>query len=115
VGYDSSDYSIKALEYAKFISKSVNSKIHLLHVREGNKEFDIEGIAKNLSNEGIKVETAIRDGSTGREILKYAEEIGATSIFIGKGKSFRASLLGSTSDFVVRRSNVPVFVYRRKE
>jgi nucleotide-binding universal stress UspA family protein len=115
VGYDSSNYSIKALEYAEFISKRIKGKIHLLHVRERNREFEIESVAEDLANKGIDVETAIRDGSTGREILKYAEEVGATAIFIGKGKSFRASLLGSTSDFVVRRSCIPVFVYRKRE
>jgi len=56
----------------------------------------------------------IRKGTPAKVILGVAEEINATSIFIGSRglNPLESIILGSTSDVVIRRANVPVFVCR---
>ncbi len=114
VGYDFSEYAEKALDYARFIAKQTKSKVYLIHVEEPECEAQkVKAVAEKLAEEGIDTEAVVKKGSAGKQILKFAEEIDATTIFIGsRGRGLIESLLGSTSDFVVRRSKVPVFVYK---
>jgi len=63
---------------------------------------------------GVSLETHIRQGHAGNEILKTAGEIGADLIVVGShGKSeVDRLLLGSVSSFVVSNSSVAVLVVR---
>ncbi len=117
VGYDFSEYAEKSLEYARFVAKQTGCKVYLIHVEEPECDVQkVKTVAEELAEEGINAEAVIRKGSAGKQILKFAEEIDATTIFVGsKGRGLIDSLLGSTSDFIVRRSKIPVFVYKGKQ
>ena len=117
VGYDFSEDADKALECARFVAKQTGAKIYLIHVEEPECDIrKVKTIAEELAGEGISAEAVVKKGSAGKQILKFADEVDATTIFIGsKGRGLIDSLLGSTSDFIVRRSKVPVFVYKGKE
>ena len=56
----------------------------------------------------------IRYGHAGKEITKYAEELGADLIIMGStGKSnIEKLLLGSVTEFVIRHSNISTLVVR---
>jgi len=115
VAYDFSNHSDEALEYAKYIAKKSESKIYILHVEEPEYEkHDVEKVVEEISAEKINVEAITASGSPAKVILRTADKIGATTIFMGsRGRgTIETILLGSTSDVVVRRSNVPVFICR---
>jgi nucleotide-binding universal stress UspA family protein len=114
VGYDFSEYAEGALRYAKFVAKQTGGKIYLIHVEEPECDVQkVKDVAEEIAGEGIDAEAVVRKGNAGKQILRYAEEIDATTIFIGsKGVGAISSLLGSTSDIIVRRSKVPVFIYK---
>lgn len=103
VAYDFSKHSEKALRYARYVVEKSNGNLYVVHAPENGKEVEIED-----------AEVIIRKGTPAKVILGVAEEINATSIFIGsRGLSpLESIILGSTSDVVIRRANVPVFVCR---
>jgi nucleotide-binding universal stress UspA family protein len=63
---------------------------------------------------GVKIETLIRQGHAGNEIVKAAEEVGADLVVVGShGKSeVDRLLLGSVSSFVVSNCATTVMVVR---
>ncbi|HIP58561.1 MAG TPA: universal stress protein [Archaeoglobus profundus] len=107
--HDFSRYAEKAIDYIKFIANKVNSDIILVHVIEKKEIFEkskIEEIESKLKDFNVK--TVIGYGTPHKEILRIAKEENATSIFLGsKGIG---SIFGSTTDAIVRYSNIPVFV-----
>jgi len=107
--HDFSKHAEKAMDYVKFIASKVNSDIILVHVIEKGEIFEkskIEEIESKLKDFNVK--TIIGYGTPHKEILRIAKEENATSIFIGsKGIS---GIFGSTTDAIVRYSNIPVFV-----
>lgn len=74
----------------------------------------LESIAATLREKDIKVDTAVLPGTAGDTILKYAQENGCTLIVIGAHGhgGFRRFALGSTADYVVHRSEIPVLTIR---
>jgi len=118
VPYDFSKHADKALEYAEYVAKRVESEIHLLHVVEPEcEDGDLERVAEGLRQKGLKVFAHTQPGVPHKVILRRQEELGATTIFMGsRGVSVvRSLLLGSTSDSIIRRSPVPVFVCKAPE
>jgi len=107
--HDFSQHAEKAMDYVKFIASRINSEIILVHVIEKKEIFEkskIEEIESKLKDFNVK--TVIGYGTPYKEILRIAKEEGATSIFIGsKGVN---GIFGSTTDGIVRYSNIPVFV-----
>ena len=67
-----------------------------------------------LRKAGVRVETLLRVGTPWREILRVADEVGATLIVMGShGKrTLEELLLGSTVEHVTRHANCPVLVVR---
>jgi nucleotide-binding universal stress UspA family protein len=119
VAYDFSRHSHKALEYAEYVAERTGGKIYLLHVMEEDEEPEgsLSDVIENVRNRGLLVESIVRKGSPAKIILRVADEIGATTIFMGSRGlgTLKSILLGSTSDTVVRRSDVPVFVCKTEE
>lgn len=117
VPYDFSEHSKIALEYAKYIARKVGSEIHLLHVIEAELDDDLEKLAEGLREDGIKASAHLHSGVPHKVILRKQEELKATTIFMGSRGvgTVRSLLLGSTSDTVIRRSKVPVFVFKAPE
>ncbi len=71
--------------------------------------------AESLKAQGIDVDYVILSGSSGETIVKYAQENDCTLIAIathGHG-GFRRFALGSTADYVVHHSSIPVLTVRR--
>ncbi len=118
VAYDFSKHSERALAYARYIAQKVDSEVHVVHASEPDcSGHDAESIAEELRKEGIKAVAHQMPGSPHKVILKLCDEIDATTVFMGSRGlgTVKSLLLGSTSDAVVRRAPVPVFVCREVE
>ena len=75
----------------------------------------LKGQAKSLEAQGLDVDYVVLSGSPGETIVNYAQENECTLIAIathGHG-GFRRFALGSTADYVVHRSSVPLLTVRR--
>jgi nucleotide-binding universal stress UspA family protein len=71
--------------------------------------------ARSLKAKGLDVDCIIQSGSAGQTIVKYAQENNCTLIAIathGHG-GFRRLALGSTADYVVHHSSIPVLTVRK--
>lgn len=118
VAYDFSKHSDMALEYAKYISSKVGSELHIVHAKEPeHEEKDLDWLVDELKESGFNVRGYLRAGSPHKVILRVSDEIGASSIFMGSRGlgAVESILLGSTSDSVIRRSKIPVFVCREEK
>ncbi|MBP2145696.1 nucleotide-binding universal stress UspA family protein [Methanofollis sp. W23] len=135
VAVDGSEISMKALETAMHEAEVWDADLHLVYVVETSMFSSIpmdntwEIIYSLLETEGkevfekartraeqeeLSVETHLRDGHAGSEILALADEVGADLIIIGsRGKSnIDRLLLGSVSEHVVRNSSCTTMVVR---
>ena len=76
----------------------------------------MESIKKELEDIGYKVKEVIVVGIPHEEIVKIAEDEGADIIIMGShGKTnLRDILLGSVTENVIKKSNKPVLVVKRK-
>jgi len=112
--HDLSGYSHKVMNYVKRAALSGGREVILLHIRE--EEVDtakLQEVKKELQSCGVRVKMLIRDGVPHKQILQVAEEKNATLIMMGsRGLGFvEGMLVGSTTDAVVRHSDIPVFVH----
>ena len=139
VATDGSEYARKGVEYAaNLVAK--NGKLVLLHVvphdpripqdaicfsdceardrkfleelKEAGKKM-LEEEAKRLKN-GFDVETIVEIGDPSEEIVRIAKEINADMIVMGvRGVSkWRKIFLGSVSEEVLEKTDIPVFIVR---
>jgi nucleotide-binding universal stress UspA family protein len=71
-------------------------------------------IASKLSEEGLRVTTAVREGRASEAIVEYAQQESISLICISTHgrRGFSHLILGSTTERVVRRAPCPVFVVR---
>jgi nucleotide-binding universal stress UspA family protein len=76
----------------------------------------MEGIKKELEDIGYKVKDIVVVGVPYKEIVKIAEDEGVDIIIMGShGKTnLRDILLGSVTENVIKKSNKPVLVVKRK-
>lgn len=113
--HDLSEYSYKISEYVKHFALSGGRDVVLLHVREEKERESMEKlqqIKREFEESGIKVKVVIRDGVPYKQIIKVAKEENATLIMMGsRGLGFVEGMLGSTTDAVIRHSDLPVFVH----
>jgi nucleotide-binding universal stress UspA family protein len=75
----------------------------------------LKGQEKSLEAQGLDVDYIVISGSPGETIVSYAQENECTLIAIathGHG-GFRRFALGSTADYVVHHSSIPVLTVRR--
>ena len=133
---DFSENASRAFAYALNAAKlRTGSELHLIHViPEPDAQFwktyiyDAEGdvdekAKKDIDEkidreyrpqipEGLVFKTAFRIGKSHAEILKYAEEIGARLIVVGRqGTGALTSLFfGSVAEKVVKKAHCPVLV-----
>lgn len=135
VAVDGSEISMKALETAMHEAEVWDADLHLVYVvetsmfssipmdntweiiyslleTEGKEVF--ENARARAEQEELSIETHLRDGHAGSEILTLADEVGADLIVIGsRGKSnIDRLLLGSVSEHVVRNSSCTTMVVR---
>lgn len=123
VPLDGSHNAENALPYAALVSRLYEAPVHFIHVADREEvesptdlakaraAFDAyaRGLAKRFGADQYGVETEVVHGSPGPAILDYAE--GARFIVLashGRG-GFKAAIIGSVADKIVRGSTVPVF------
>ena len=82
--------------------------------RENDAENYLKPIAESLRQKGHDVEYEVVPGMPGEAIVRYAVENEITLIAIGThGHNVaRRFLVGSTADYVIRHSNIPVLTIR---
>jgi nucleotide-binding universal stress UspA family protein len=135
VAVDGSKISDKALETAIGEARVWKATVHAIYVvetglfsslpmdntweimysmleKEGNKSLSTA--REKAEKEGVTIETAIRQGHAGNEIVRAAKETGADLVVVGShGKSeVDRLLLGSVSSFVVSNCPTNVLVVR---
>jgi nucleotide-binding universal stress UspA family protein len=126
---DFSEHSLKALEFAKTISKATDSEIDIVHVlkplpsvlgvgdeirrrySEERREEAQRKMESLIGKDGI-IHGFMREGVPSEVIASVAEETDASLLFIGaRGLSyFKGVLLGSVTDALIKSSPCPVMV-----
>ena len=127
VPLDMSEFSLKALETAKdLVNNTANIRIiqvlppidrSSLHY-EHRDEQTRAAMSAFIQEYGYpKMDITIRSGDPVKQIVQFADELGAGLIVMpshGRGM-LTEMLLGSTTYSVVRRSNCPVLVIKPKK
>ncbi|MFC4360562.1 universal stress protein [Halobium salinum] len=135
--YDGSDEAKKAAVHGIELAATVGATIHAFYVidlpgvpralslrddeerlRREYEEFGeeiLDEICSIAAEHGVDCETDMRSGTVSDEIVDYAEERGMDAIVIGSAYRGKVgSLLGGTTDKVVRTATVPVISQRMK-
>jgi nucleotide-binding universal stress UspA family protein len=98
-----------AIDYAA----ELGARLHVLHVTlgsAGKKHLDnLKGIKENIPS-SIDAVTAVETGNPAKQIVRYAERVGADLIVMGThGRTgVTRALMGSVTERVVRTANCPV-------
>lgn len=137
VGYDGSEYSLKALKKAIEIAKCTLGEIYVVGVvkplefgivdyitPEELEEYEKEEITKEekflkeaiklVEESGLKATYKVLEGNPSEEIMTYADDIKADLIVVGHRGigGFKRLLLGSTSSELVKYANQSVLVVK---
>lgn len=135
IPYNGTDESQKGAEHGIQLAAALGASVHALYVidlpgapralalrddeEEMRREYREYGeevlgeIADVAAEHGVECSTSIRTGSPSEEIVAYAEEEGLDAIVMGSAYQGKMrTLLGSTTDKVVRTSTVPVITQR---
>lgn len=129
---DGSDDALGAAERAVDLAARYGAKLWACYVIETRTAYDnaivepetveralleegegaLAAVAELAATEGVPLGGAIRRGVPHEELLEHARQEGADVIVVGRQgrSSFRAVVLGSTTDALVRLSPVPVLV-----
>lgn len=130
---DFSDCAMSVIPYLKQLKSSGCKEVIVAHIQDMTRisphlldklpEFEnideerLADIKKDLDSAGInKVKTVLKEGVPFEEIDKIADEEDVGLIAVGShGKSMvKEMILGSISGKIVRRSNRPILIIRRK-
>lgn len=135
-GFDGSDHSMKAAQYAADLANKFGASLALVYVVEPYAPpVDLPGIsfvdwiephrkaAERLISDaagvlaqtsGVKADTEVRIGSPANEVVQFASDHGADLVVVGsRGHgAVKRLLLGSVADRVVHLSHVAVLVVR---
>lgn len=130
---DGSEHAYKALSYARDIARLHGSELIVVHAYPALADLKSFGdyddviahrtaqgleilneAAKELENDGVKVEKELLEGPMAEAILRTAEVREADLIILGaRGRSsFEGLLLGSVSQKVIQHAACPVLVVR---
>lgn len=116
--YDFSEHSRGIINYVKEAAVSGGKEVIILNVVENKmdkeKESLLEAAEKELEEQGVNTKVLIKEGSPYKEIIKTSKEENASMVMMGsRGLGFLGgAFLGSTTDSVVRHSEIPVFVFK---
>jgi nucleotide-binding universal stress UspA family protein len=73
----------------------------------------LEALVESQNSEGMEVSCIVAEGNVPREILRVADELGATLIIMASHRpDLRTYLLGAHAARVVRHANCSVYVVR---
>ncbi|MDP4291611.1 MAG: universal stress protein [Bacteroidota bacterium] len=135
VPVDFSDITTEVLDYAVQIANEEEGSITVLHVASPTPIFpsqdaepgmiqtyveeeltrekeELEAITEHIKKQGIEADSILLQGSIIDTIIDEANELHADMIVMGKeshGLLYR-TLLGTTSEGVIRRTHVPVLI-----
>ncbi|MEM8609585.1 MAG: universal stress protein [Myxococcota bacterium] len=133
VGVDFSTHGVEAARWARDVAAAVEGEITLIHVvphpivenvLNGEWRSALEGLssaahsrlAQLVVSEGLPTSTQIRvlDGSIGKRLCNTAADMQADLLFVGsRGQGrLRGMMLGSTPQYCLRYSPVPVLAVR---
>ena len=101
---DAGGESPSAVEYSLDLAREITAG------RQARAQTYLEEVASRLESQGIRVETAVRQGLTLENITQFVEENGIDLIVMsthGRGY-FQRFMVGSVTDRVIRSSHVPV-------
>jgi nucleotide-binding universal stress UspA family protein len=130
---DGSKGTTETVEHAAAIARDNDARVHALYVVDSRRyraadtdtkdeivrslevegERAVEDLEVALGDEGLAVETGLRDGIPYREIVDYVEEAGIDLVVMGThGRTGRDRVqnLGSVTDRVVEDVGTPVLV-----
>ncbi|AQL44111.1 hypothetical protein BV210_15975 [Halorientalis sp. IM1011] len=132
---DGSEVAASAVEHATDTASRHDATVHVLYVvdesvanaapglamGEINEKLEDEGeraiadLEEEIREAGLDTETAIRVGVPDEEILRYMDEIDADIVTMGTtGKRIvERERVGSVTDALVRKANVPVLAVPR--
>lgn len=135
VAVDFSPVSEKLIEQVVAIARSQGGRLWLVHVAAPDPDFagydagpqevrdtvatelrdehrQLQSRATRLRDEGIEATALLVQGPTVNTLLREAEKLGADMIALGShGRGFASrALLGSVSEGVLRRADVPVLI-----
>jgi nucleotide-binding universal stress UspA family protein len=109
-----------ALRQAVEISKTIHSKITLLHLLDDNAPAEeaisrIEALASRYRSENQTIMTQVSTGSIFEDIGRFAEELGANLVVMGThGMKGLQYLVGSRAMRVITNSDVPFLVTQQR-
>jgi nucleotide-binding universal stress UspA family protein len=130
---DGSSGTVDAMEHALTVAADQDARIHVLYVvdrrlytaadaankdeirqsLEEEAEVSLDDARVRIEDEGIECVTSRIEGIPHREITDYADREGIDLVVMGthgKTGSERVANLGSTTERVVQRADVPVLV-----
>ncbi len=96
----------------QLVEVSLDLARRLIETRQTRGQEYLDRVAAELTNAGLKVETAMLEGAADEQIISYSTEHGVDLIVIsthGYG-GVKRLLLGSVTDRVIRSCEVPVLV-----
>ena len=126
---DGSDAAHAALVHALVLARPYGAAVHVLTVVDpsanplafGVEEVDelnraaqtiVDDLVDAYVDHAVEVHGAVRRGRPHRQILAYADEMGIDLLVVGRTgvHGVSRSLLGSTTDRLIRSSSIPVTV-----
>ncbi len=114
LAYDGSTHANKAMQFSGHIAETFKATITVIAVYEDEQiaEHYLTEAKNYLNNYKVKVNVRRLSGSHGKRIVEFAEKSEQNLIAIGAyGHSrLKQALLGSTTDFILRRSKCPVLL-----
>lgn len=127
LGYDGSEGADRAADLASTVARQNNAQVLVVSVFEirtvdtddikmgrivGEARNDAEKAVRELRAAGIAAEPDVLEGSPGESLLRAADAHKADLVVVGRrGRGLLNNLLlGSTSEYVVRRAKIPVLV-----
>ena len=139
VPVDFSDITTEVLDYAIHLANEEAGTITVLHVAPFNPIYpgpdaepvmiqtyvdeelerekeELQAIKEHIQKQGVDVNSVLLQGSIIDTIIEEAKEIHADMIVMGKeshGLLYR-TLLGTTSEGVIRRARIPVLIIPEK-
>lgn len=121
VPYDFTEVGQKALEYALFISKSVQTEIKLVYIAESRPkgmkmQQKLNQIKeKTVSSPGVEITTLVRVGNIFSDIGAIAKKEGAQLIIMGThGAKGLQGVFGSHAMKVVRSASCPLLIVQKE-
>jgi nucleotide-binding universal stress UspA family protein len=136
VGYDTSECSERALEYAAEWAKSTGNELVLTYViqwspysfntpqeneqRHRRREAEIElahekvvdPVVERLRGQGVQARGIIRHGHPAETLREISRELGASHVVVGRtgASRLKTQLFGSVASTLIQISKIPVTV-----